>query len=265
MSTQRVLLTRPEGQGQVMMAHLEQGGWQVVNQPLIRIEAFTQDNDEAFHKLKQRILDFDQYDIVISVSSNAAQLAEQWLDEYWPQLPAQQAWFAVGPSSAQPLHPLLEANGRSVTLPQGNHSEGLLALPALHDVRDKKVIILRGQGGRELIKQTLEARGAHVDYAELYARKAIDLGPNALHTLLTTQQIHYALVTSAEMVEQFDQNLEQSPLRQTLTLLVPSERIKSVAIALGFTHTHVCQPIDGPTVLSCLRELSLRAKGINGE
>ena len=46
-------------------------------------------------------------------------------------------------------------------------SEGLLALPEFAAVAGKRVLIFRGGGGRELLGETLAARGAIVDYGRL--------------------------------------------------------------------------------------------------
>ncbi|EAT11385.1 uroporphyrinogen-III synthase [Bermanella marisrubri] len=248
-----LLVTRPQGQGQGMMIELEQAGIQVVHQPLLKIEPLKMEDGADYHQLKQRIVDLDLYDTVICVSSNAAQLASDWIDQYWPQLPVKQQWFAVGPSSAEPLLPLLDSAAMDIQVPEGNHSEGLLALPQLRDMTEKKVLILRGVGGRELIKSTLEERGASVHYAEFYRRTPVDLTQQQLQTLLTEHQIHYALLTSGEMVQQFHQALPNTP--KDLHLLVPSERIQKMAIDLGFQQTHICQPITAQAVLKSINDI----------
>jgi uroporphyrinogen-III synthase len=75
--------------------------------------------------------------------------------------------FAVGPGTARAL----QAHGLdSIITPDGQDSEALLALPQLADVAGKRVVIVRGVGGRALLADTLRARGAQVDFMECYRR-----------------------------------------------------------------------------------------------
>jgi uroporphyrinogen-III synthase len=252
-SDKKVLITRPEGQQHGLITALTAHNWQCFHEPLISIQPIVETH-AGFYDLKNKIMNIDHYDIIITVTSNASSLAYEWIDQYWPQLPINSQWFAVGKSSAQPLLPL----GMEITSPANKHSEGLLALPELQHLSGKKVLVLRGAGGRELIAQTLTQRGANVSYAELYHRQVINIEKSRLSALLTDQQIHYALVTSGEMAEQLAHGL--TPLiRSQLQLIIPSQRIYDNLLNMNLVKTfagvHVCNNLDAEHVITFLDEL----------
>ena len=71
--------------------------------------------------------------------------------------------FAPGPGTAEAL---ADAGIANVRIPATTFdSDGLLALPELASTsQGKRVLIFRGDGGREQLGDTLRARGAEVDY-----------------------------------------------------------------------------------------------------
>ena len=79
-------------------------------------------------------------------------------------------WFSVGAATAQ----ILADHGLDVSYPAaGDDSEALLELPQLREAiarPDARVLIMRGEGGRELLAERLREQGASVDYLELYRR-----------------------------------------------------------------------------------------------
>ena len=248
-NNKHVLITRPQGQEGDILQALEEAGWCAWHQPLLNITPI-QEPAKNYQPLKHTMMNIDLYDVIITVSANASSLAYHWIDQYWPQLPVGINWFAVGPSSAKALLPL----GMNMQLPEHNHTEGLLELDSLQNMADKKVLILRGVGGRELLAQELTRRGATVDYAELYDRKAVDISQVQLDALLCEQQIHFAVVTSGEMAKQLANGLSQNNKSQ-LTLLVPSQRIKNMVLEDGFKHVHVCREFSSHNIITELDQL----------
>ncbi|MGL4775525.1 MAG: uroporphyrinogen-III synthase, partial [Aeromonas veronii] len=98
-------------------------------------------------------------DAVIAVSIHAVHFAHDFLlqtGQTWPHI----EYFAVGQASADAFATI----GITASCPDDPRSEGLLALPALQQVAGKRVLILRGNGGRDLIASTLASRGALVHY-----------------------------------------------------------------------------------------------------
>ena len=68
---------------------------------------------------------------------------------------AQRRWV-----QALPPRCALAASPQVLAPPAGGDSESLLALPAMQQVSGQRVLVFRGVGGRELLADTLRARGA---------------------------------------------------------------------------------------------------------
>jgi uroporphyrinogen-III synthase len=150
-----VLVTRPEAQAGDLVAAIEAAGGHGIVFPVIEIAPRSPQEIEA--DLARQA----NPDIVIFVSRNAVEHGLAWAGDG--------VVAAVGPATAAAI----EAAARVVDIrpASGFDSESLLEEPALKDVRGKTIRIIRGNGGRELLATTLRARGATVDYLEVYARR----------------------------------------------------------------------------------------------
>jgi uroporphyrinogen-III synthase len=113
-------------------------------------------------------------------------------------------------------------------------SEGLLALPELQNVGGWRVLIFRGDGGRELLGDTLKARGAAVEYVTCYHRSK----PQQSAGELLAMQPDAITVTSSEALNHLSQMQDGVPLRDT-PLFVPHPRIAELARAQGWSQVHL--------------------------
>jgi uroporphyrinogen-III synthase len=121
-------------------------------------------------------------------------------------------------------------------------SEGLLALPELQQVAGKNVLIFRGDGGRELLGDTLNTRGAKVEYVTCYLRRKPDLDSDAL---LTAAADAITLSSSEALRNLFD--MPEAPGRTRLAavpLFVPHARIAEAARQLGWQQVVVTESGD---------------------
>lgn len=220
-----IWLTRPAAQSGLLQQQLQQAGATVLCLPLLVIEAVPLAGIN-----KQRILDLDRYDLVFYVSSNAATLGLAAIDAWWPQYPLGVKNFAVGPGTAA----VLQQHGLDVDYPtERMSSEAMLALPALQDIRGKKALIVRGVGGREILAEGLLARGASVDYAELYQRSAPQYPAAYLQQQYRQQSPQAIIISSAEALDNLHALFAPLELWTALPLAVSSERLADHARALG--------------------------------
>ena len=170
------------------------------------------------------------YDAAIFVSGNAAEygvpLAMQW--------PATLPAFATGPGTAAAL---AAVGVGEVRVPSATYdSEGLLALPELVAVSGKRIVIFRGEGGRDVLARTLRERGAQVDYAECYRRSAPEGGGEGLAEAILGGRVQAMTITSREGLDNLC-NLLTAPVRARLARVpafVPHPNIAVHARARGF-------------------------------
>lgn len=183
----------------------------------------------------QRIIDrLDEFDLAIFISPNAVNKAMN-LIRARRELPPQLAIATVGKGSRKAL----AAFGvTDVLVPiEQFDSEGLLQLPQLQALAGKRVVIFRGDGGRELLADELTRRGAQVEYAECYRRQKPATANATLLHRWARGEVHAVTIASSETLHNFYDlvgKLGQQWLART-PLFAPHERIAQAARAMGLT------------------------------
>ena len=230
-----LLVTRPLGQASAWLEAFQSEGWQALHFPTLAIIP-----TNLSPKNKSLVLALDQYKGVICISANAAHIGLELLSDYWPQWPVQQNWYAVGPATAEAM---VDWQIRP-KMPTQHDSEGLLGLGSLKAVSGERILILKGEGGRETLKQVLSERGAKVDELALYRRAIPEtdieplvqwLGQDSDYVKVITVTSGDALKHLLHMAEPFKAQLLGLPL------LVVSERLKTYALSLGFQQVLLSQ------------------------
>jgi uroporphyrinogen-III synthase len=188
-------------------------------------------------------IQLDQYDWAMFVSANAVDHALKVIlaDRPWP---AAVRVATVGKSSEQAL---ARHGIRQVVAPQERFdSEALLALPEFANVAGQRVIVFRGDAGRELFGDLLKQRGAQVDHVSCYRRFKPSLDPAPLHRLWNEGQLDAMTVTSSEGLRNLWEmvgKVGQSWLKKTPTF-VPHARIAEQAHELGLHEVVLTSPAD---------------------
>ena len=244
MTDWRVLLTRPAEESATLAATLSEAGIFSSSLPLLDIEPL------PITPERQAVLrDVGRYCAVIVVSKPAARLALQQLDQAWPHL----RWFSVGAATAQ----VLADRGLDVHYPQtGDDSEALLQLPALREAiarPDARVLILRGEGGRELLAERLREQGASVDYLELYRRFLPAYDSGVLTQRIQLERLNGLVVSSGQGFLHLHASAGPDwPEVAQLPLFVPSPRVYEMARAAGAEKVVDCRGASAAALLVAL-------------
>ena len=239
----RALVTRPKEQAETLAQQIIEQGGQSWVMPMITIEPYSENQD-----IRSKVLQLDQYHKVIVISHHAARLGMEHIEVYWPQMPVGIQWYAIGEKTRKTL---ADYEVTSACPEQALDSEVLLSLPDFQSVAGEKILLLKGKGGRELLKETLMAAGAHVDELELYQRQRPDYSREQLSSLIKKHDINVILASSGEILANTAHYLS-SELCEHCRLIVPSERVRELARNMGFTRIHNAQGAGNTAMLSAM-------------
>lgn len=251
-----VLVTRPESQQAELSAAITALGGTPVAFPLLRIEPIAEASDLA--ALQRQIQHLDNYQLLVFISTNAAQYGAALIDSFWPQFPVGVDVLAVGPTTAAAVENALGCE--VISSETGMNSEALLQLPRLQQVADQKIAIFRGKGGRELLASTLRDRGARVDYFEVYQRQLLSYAPQELVNTIERRGVNVLSVTSAESLQRLQElAAANTQALYLLPLIVPSSRVAGLARDAGFTHVVDAGGANVDAFIEALQEIAARA------
>ncbi len=236
----KVLVTRPEPQAGRLCQSIQERGGVAYNCPMIDIIPICPTLPLA---------EWKGYDWLVFVSANAVRFA--LAAGMAPMADIRIA--AIGPATAAAL----EKAGFRVTCqaPPPFTSEGLLSQPALQKVADKKLLIVRGQGGRELLPKALADRGAAVTTVEVYRRafpkkQVVEKLQGAL-----SENITVVTVTSGAILA----NLKQAASGMLgrllpLPVIVISERLACRARNEGFRRIILAESASNVAILRAIEQ-----------
>lgn len=216
-----IVNTRPVDRGQALTDALNKQGAIVDHIPLIENMALPLSAQQ-----RQCLLNLDLYDLVFVVSPTAAELGLALLTDYWPQWPVAVQWLAVGEATAT----VLSSYDLQPIVPQQETSEGLLQLPVLQQLQQgQKMLVLRGQGGRNLVRDNLQQQGVKVDYLDLYQRQVPINSQQLWQQRKTLPDL--VVITSGEILQSWQQLVGQAFKR--IPVVVISARLANLAQQLG--------------------------------
>jgi uroporphyrinogen-III synthase len=235
----KVLVTRPKQRAAGLCKLIEGAGGIALQFAAIEITDPTDSQSREYAKNH-----IEEFDIAIFISPTAVEKTLGFIGE----LPASMLITAIGSRTASAL----EAQGLRIDIvPDGHDSEALLAHAQLQaeQLSTKKIVIFRGEGGRELLGETLQARGAEVIYAEMYRRVPPSSAEQLDQFLAQTDII---TVSSNEGLQNLYELATNKADLVRHVVVVPGERAHALAQTLGFSKIVVA---DNATDEACLNAL----------
>ncbi len=235
-----IVVTRPAGQAEALCEAIEARGGIAVRFPLLAIGPAP--DPAALDAVAGRL---DQFDLAFFVSPNAVEraLGAILARHHWP---ARLVVATVGKGSEKALRAF---GFTDVIAPQtGFDSEAVLALPAFQAdaIAGRRVIVFRGDGGRDLLGETLTARGAQVEYVTCYRRYRPDADARALVEPARAGRLDAITLTSSEAVGNLVEIVGAEGLAalRAVAVFAPHPRIARLARDAGFEQVVETAPGD---------------------
>ena len=240
-----IAITRPIDQAKKLSELINEAGGTPILFPLIKITPL-----QDYSQFEAVISEINSYDWAIFISSNAVQNGMPRLLK--AGIPPNLKFAAIGPVTASELQSF---GIKEVLIPKVRFdSESLLALPEMTNVFSKKILIVRGVGGRDVLAETLKARGAQVIFAECYQRINPQTDCDLLTQLYAEKKLHGIVVTSSEAMRHLLDLAGDAEWLKNVTLFVNHARIAELPLQMGFKVTVADAPGDDAmlqTIESC--------------
>lgn len=230
LSGKTIVVTRPEGQADSLCEGIAQRGGVALRFPVLAIAPPVDESD-----LARATARLDDFDLAFFVSPNAVDFALRYIlsRRTWPE---GLTVATVGGGSERALRG--HGFARVVAPLSGFDSEAVLALPTFTPAAlcGRRVVIFRGDGGRDLLGSELRARGAEVEYVTAYRRYRPEADAAVLTNALRDGHLDALVLTSSEGVRNLTDMLGREGVRKLaqVPVFVPHPRIAGFALEAGF-------------------------------
>ena len=196
------------------------------------------------------------YQHIIFISTNAVHFFVERVKKLSLQIPKNLKFSSIGPTTKLLLQEYLSVDVHSPI--KTFDSEHLLKEKIYNNVKGQKILIIRGEGGRETLKNALEEKGAIVNYGECYVRKYVDIDLIQLKNDLVNYHHQFILFSSTNSAKHFiDQlhNIETGWL-QNIKIIVNHKKIEGLLSKI-FKNIFVCNNIDTQNIRKLIVSESL--------
>ena len=226
-----VWVTRTQPAADRFASELRRAGFSVSVEPLIRVRPTDSE------------LQYKPADVAVFLSQHAAHMVD--LDKLNTK-----RYLAIGNATRREVH----LRGiKSCEIPEVASSEGLLAWFNEHAGGASSVLIVKGVGGRTLLRDRLLSRGMAVEECEVYRRERVklrrtfDLRFDAIE--VSSVEALRALIGRVSPGEQH--------ILESADLVIASRRIATEACKAGFRNVHIAQDTSARAFAIRMRQLPL--------
>ena len=246
-----LISTRPHKTNVQLSDELKKSEIKLLSFPLTEIHPLN--NYQIFDEVIENI---KTYQHIIFISTNAVHFFLERVKKLSLQIPKNLIFSSIGPTTKLLLQKKLSVD---VHFPiKTFDSEHLLKEKIYNNVEGQKILIIRGEGGRETLKNALEEKGGIVNYGECYVRKYVDIDLIQLKNDLVNYHHQFILFSSTNSAKHFiDQlhNIETDWL-QNIKIIVNHKKIEGLLSKI-FKNIFVCNNIDTQNIRKLIVSESL--------
>ena len=246
-----LISTRPQKTNVQLSDELKNSEIKLLSFPLTEIHPLN--NYQIFDGVIKNI---KTYQHIIFISTNAVHFFLERVKKLSLQIPKNLIFSSIGPTTKLLLQKKLSVD---VHFPiKTFDSEHLLKEKIYNNVEGQKILIIRGEGGRETLKNALEEKGGIVNYGECYVRKYVDIDLIQLKNDLVNYHHQFILFSSTNSAKHFiDQlhNIETDWL-QNIKIIVNHKKIEGLLSKI-FKNIFVCNNIDTQNIRKLIVSESL--------
>lgn len=243
------LITRPENKNESLIKSIEEKGYEAFSFPLLNLQTLDVTSSQLSPLIDADKLIFISQDAVKSLAALS------------PEISPNTTFFAVGDKTAQTISELFN---KKAIVPKQQDSEGLLALKQLQQVDSQSIVLAKGKGGRPLIAQTLNKRGARLNAINLYLREKTDGKVSDWFQKWQHQKIDSIVLTSNAAVDVIFNDLTVKGIDwlQTCQFYLVSDRtaqyIKTFNVPID--NIHNCNGASDEAILSKIMSQNSKIK-----
>lgn len=242
-----ILITRPQALARSLCQKIQDLGHRPECMPVIEIQP------EPHYTLAQGLELFKRVNIALFTSQAAVQYAAPLIQAdplLWPAI----TYMAIGPGTQQALQAL---GIPSVRIPEAPpyETESLLKLKNLQSICGTSIAIVKGEGGRTLLAETLKARGATVHPLVVYRRCLPTYDATAILTAWDQHPPDLSVSTSASALHHLIALFPPTALYylQKHPIVVVGTRMLALAYQLGFQKPLLATGADDSAIIKALR------------
>lgn len=242
-----VLVTRPLHQANHLSRLISEQGGIAVRLPTLEIVPV-----DDTGKIEHSLAILDKFQWLVFVSANAVTMHHYYLDGGRMPHARYMRFAAIGAATAQAM--ALAGLPVDLVPEQGYNSEALLAMPQMQRIAGQAFLIVRGEGGREELAETLRSRGASVDYLDVYKRVIPAIDHADVLLLLAQGGLNAVTITSGEALQNLLIMLGENYHRLlfAIPLIVVSDRIGQMAADRGFKQIVVAASPSDAAILEAV-------------